>query len=175
MNVLASDKLILPLEPYMAGGYRFGEPVRSRLILWARHLGDDVVVPAGTRVAAIGEGEVVWAAVRAGSEKKRNWGGLVVLAHQHKEIRNFYSVYGHITDIAVKVGEQVTMGQKIGVVAAGNTPENGWWEIPHLHFGIYVGPWTGEILPGYKRPFDTRTKFSWWRDPRAFIEAYNKG
>lgn len=165
-------KLRLPIEPYELkdGVYRFGTRVRSRVILWARHLGDDLATAPGTRVSSIGLGKVVWSGTRAGNTLKRNWGGLVVLAHD-----GFYSVYGHITDIKVKVGEQVTMGQSIGVVAAGNTPENGWWEIPHLHFGIYVGPWTGEILPGYKRPGDKRTKFSWWRDPKPFIEAYNKG
>lgn len=177
------SKLQLPIKPYELkdGVYRFGTRVRSRLLLTARHLGDDVVATPGTPVMAIGDGKVVWAAVRAGSKEKRNWGGLVVLAHQHKKSQTpmpnaqiFYSVYGHIAGITVKVGEQVTMGQQIGVVAAGNTPENGWWEIPHLHFGIYVGPWTGEILPGYKRPGDKRTKFSWWRDPKPFIEAYNK-
>lgn len=171
MQYPSAPQLCLPIEPYELkdGVYQFGTRVRSRLILWARHLGDDVVAEPGTPVVAIGDGQAVWAAVRAGSEKKRNWGGLVVLAHD-----TFYSVYGHITDITVKVGERVDSGQQIGVVAAGNTPENGWWKIPHLHFGIYVGPWTNEILPGYKRPGDKRTQFTWWRDPRPFIEDYNR-
>lgn len=180
----AVPRLGFPIEPYDMKGdaYRFGTRVRSRFVLWARHLGDDVVVPPGTRVCSIGPGSVVWAGVRAGSATKRNWGGLVVLAHQHKKSQSpmandqgeFYSVYGHLTNLKVKVGEMVQLGQEIGVVAAGNTPENGWWKIPHLHFGIYVGPWTGEILPGYKRPFDGRTKLAWWRDPRQFINEYNR-
>lgn len=181
MSDLLTAKLVLPLEPYELkdGYYRFGTRVRSRWILWARHLGDDIVAEPGAAVSAIGEGEVVWAEVRAGSPQKRNWGGLIVLKHEHKmtndqfPMTNFFSVYGHITDIAVKVGEKLQGGQELGVVAAGLTPENGWWKIPHLHFAIYTGPWTGEILPGYKRFFDGRTKMAWWRDPASFIEEYN--
>lgn len=181
MNSL--PKLQFPIEPYVLQPdvYRFGTRVRSRIILWARHLGDDIVASPGTLVSAIGEGEVVWAEVRAGSKEKRNWGGLIVLKHEHENpnaeipmTETFYSVYGHITHIAVKVGERVRVGEKLGEVAPGLTPENGWWKIPHLHFAIYVGNWSGEILPGYKRFFDGRTKMAWWRDPKTFIEEHNK-
>lgn len=72
------------------------------------------------------------------------------------------------------MGDRAKQGQIIGEVAAEETPENGWWKMPHLHFGIYVGPWSGEILPGYKRPFDGRTKLAWWQDPKLFIEEYNR-
>ena len=171
MTIDQGSKLIFPIDPYelKPDVYRFGTRVRSRYVLWARHLGDDIVAEPGTPVVAIGEGEVVWAEVRAGSQEKRNWGGLVIVKHE-----KFYSLYGHITDIAVKVGEKVQTGQKLGEVAPGLTPENGWWKIPHLHFAIYVGNWTGEILPGYKRFFDGRTKMAWWRDPKSFIENANK-
>lgn len=166
--------LLWPVEPYRVSGYAFGERVRSRVILWARHLGDDVVVPAGTPVAAIADGEVVWAEVRPGSLEHRNWGGIVVVRHEGLAAgREFYSLYGHITNITVKTGDAVRAGSRVGEVAAGNTPENGWWKLPHLHFGIYVGPWTKRVLPGYKRFFDDRTKFHWWRNPGEFIENYN--
>lgn len=165
-----------PLEPYQVGGYRFGQRVRSRLILWARHLGEDVVVAAGTPVNVIGDGEVVWAETRPGTPQRRNWGGVAVVGHTDKRDGSlFYSVYGHITDLAVKIGERVTAGQTVGTVAAGSTPENGFWKIVHLHFAIYAGPWQNDILPGYARPFAGRTRFSWWREPHAFIAAYNSG
>lgn len=192
MSHPVSDRLVFPIEPYelTPGVYRFGTRVRSRWILWARHLGDDIVAEPGAQVCSIGEGEIVWAEVRVGSPEKRNWGGLVIIEHKKSQIpmtnaqsnpkpqipipETFYALYGHITSMAVKVGEKVQGGQKVGEVAAGETPENGWWKIPHLHFAIYVGPWTKEILPGYKRFFDGRTKFAWWRDPKSFIEEYNR-
>lgn len=170
--------LLYPLEPYRVdeGYHRFGTRVRSRLILWARHLGDDVVADAGTLVKAIGDGEVVWAEIRPGTVERRNWGGVVIVGHQDKrDASAFYSVYGHITDLAVKVGDSVAAGQAVGTVAAGATPENGFWKIPHLHFAIYTGPWRNDILPGYARLAAGRTKFQWWREPEAFIAAYNSG
>lgn len=168
------DKLIYPLEPYEVGGYHFGQRVRSRLILWARHLGDDVVVDAGTPVVAIGAGAVVWAETRPGSSERRNWGGVIVVGHQNKhQTEAFYSVYGHIMDLTVKVGDRVEAGQEVGKVAAGSTLENGFWKTPHLHFAIYAGPWKNDILPGYARPFARRTRFKWWKEPQAFIAAYN--
>lgn len=199
MQSLTSDKLFFPIEPYVVppGILHFGQRVRSRVILWARHLGDDVIAEPGTSVVAIGRGEVVWAEMRLGTQAKRNWGGIVVVAHGDKRqntehttasaaprsgggtqntefVPAFYSVYGHLTDLAVKVGDTVQGGQQLGVVAPGRTPENGWWKTPHLHFGIYVGPWRDQVLPGYLRPFEGRTKFAWWREPKPFIEAYNK-
>jgi len=120
-------KLLLPLEPYTLAPdvYHFGTRVRSRVILSARHLGDDLVVPPGTPVRAIAEGEVVWAGVRAGSEEARNWGGLIVVKHDYPKTQTFYSVYGHIKDLTVKVEDHVAAGQQLGVVADGLTPENG--------------------------------------------------
>ncbi|MBI1833974.1 MAG: peptidoglycan DD-metalloendopeptidase family protein [Candidatus Andersenbacteria bacterium] len=168
-------QLLLPVTPYQVTGRTFGQRVRSRVVLWARHLGDDVVLSIGTPVHAIADGSVVWSEVRPGSEDHRNWGGIIVLAHQDK--RNgeaFFSLYGHITNLTVKEGADVTAGQTLGVVAPGSSPENGWWKTPHVHFGIYAGPWMSQILPGYARPFDGRTKFNWWRSPLPFINEYNK-
>jgi murein DD-endopeptidase MepM/ murein hydrolase activator NlpD len=100
---------------------------------------------------------------------------VVIVGHQGKRAGPaFYSVYGHIRDLAVKAGEQVMAGQEVGRVAAGATPENGFWKIPHLHFAIYAGPWRNGILPGYARLWAGRTKFSWWREPATFIAAYNR-
>lgn len=175
MNGMTTS-LQYPVIPYVVKGYRFGQRVRSRIILWARHLGDDVILEPGTAIVAIGDGRVVWSEMRMGSKQRRNWGGIVVVKHVKADGEEpFYSLYGHMKDLKVKVGDEVISGQTLGVVAEGTTPENGWWKIPHLHFSIYMGPWMEMVLPGYKRFFDDRTRFSWWRDPRTFIEDYNKG
>ncbi|MGH9856558.1 MAG: M23 family metallopeptidase [Acidobacteriota bacterium] len=166
-------RLSWPLESYTVKGYRFGQRVRSRVILWARHLGDDILTKAGTSIVAIGDGKVVWSEVRPGSSEHRNWGGIVIVGHRHPHTdQSFYSVYGHLRELTVKENDIVQLGQHLGVIAAGNTPENGWWKIPHLHFGIYMGPWMDQVLPGYVRPLEGRTRLSWWRDPRVFIEQY---
>lgn len=164
-----------PIEPYEVTGYAFGKRVRSRKILWARHLGDDILAASKTPVVCIENGRVVWAEVRLGTPKHRNWGGVVIVEHTNSATGLlFYSVYGHLTHLAVSQGAEVLLGDRIGEVAPGNTPENGYWKLPHLHFGIYTGPWTQKVLPGYARPFEGRTKFSWWEDPKQFIDAYSQ-
>lgn len=169
------QRLLFPVHPYAVTSRTFGERVRSRIILWARHLGDDVALPVGTNVTAIAEGRVVWAEIRSGSAEHRNWGGIVIIGHKHKDTDEaFFSLYGHLHNLTIKPGDMVRSGQVLGVIAAGNTSENGWWKTPHLHFGIYTGPWLDAVLPGYARPFDGRTKFTWWRSPKPFIENYNK-
>ena len=176
-------RLSLPIVPYTVSDeyWKFGDRVPRRFGLWARHLGDDVAVPAGTVVSAIGEGEVVLSEMRLGSEQKRNWGGVIVLAHKTNfqfsifNFQNFYSVYGHMRDLTVEAGDHVTAEQRLGAVAEGYTPENGWWKVPHLHFAIYTGPWRGVVLPGYWRPERFwRTSLRWWHEPRAFIDKYIK-
>jgi murein DD-endopeptidase MepM/ murein hydrolase activator NlpD len=172
-DVLSTDSLVLPITPYEVFGYFFGQRVRSRKILWARHLGDDIVVAAGTAVVCIGNGTVVWSQMRNGSPEKRNWGGVVIVEHVHPHTGLFfYSVYGHLTDLAVSVGARISKGDTVGSVAAGNTPENGYWKLAHLHFGIYTGPWNHAVLPGYARPFEGRTRFRWWQNPKPFIDSY---
>lgn len=180
MTFPAPQKLQLPIEPYDVSGHRFGKIIRRWWILWARHLGDDVVVPPQTPVKAIGDGKVVWSQMRPGDELNRNWGGLIIIAHQchfkpqDKNNKTFYSLYGHLRDLKIKKDDQVHAGQPIGLVAEGYTPENGWWKTPHLHFSIYTGPWENEILPGYNRIEEFRTKTKWWRDPKQFITSYNR-
>jgi murein DD-endopeptidase MepM/ murein hydrolase activator NlpD len=131
--------------------------------------------PAGTKVVASGAGEVMLARTLPGSADKRSWGGLIVLGHrQGADV--FYSVYGHLTNLAVKRGNIVAGGQRLGEVAASLTAENGWWKIPHLHFAIYTGPWRGDPLPGYWRPERFwQTRLAWWHDPQKFIEEYSGG
>ncbi|MEX0649769.1 MAG: M23 family metallopeptidase [Candidatus Andersenbacteria bacterium] len=168
-------KLSIPIDAYKVSGYRFGDRVRSRIILWARHLGEDVLADPGTSIKAIGEGEVIWSEIRPGSKQRRNWGGIVIIGHTHVSTsEQFYSLYGHITDLQVKVGDVVQAGDLVGKVAAGHTPENGWWARPHLHFGIYTGPWMGQVLPGWAKVFEQRTKMHWWQAPQQFLRRYPK-
>lgn len=161
-----------PVESYTTGDYlKYRERIRRHKILWATHLGDDVVAEAGSLVGAIGAGEVVMADILPGSAEHRSWGGVVVIRHQpQKQTETFYAVYGHMKDLRVAKGDQVTKGQELGQVAGGYTPENGWWKHSHLHFAIYTGPWRGEVLPGYWRPEQFwRTRLAWWHDPQTFI------
>ncbi len=190
---MADNKLRWPMDNYVqyGRGWNFGDRVRRKWRLWGRHLGEDVLADSGVEVKAVGEGEVVWAEMKLGSEKIRNWGGVVVLKHdksqnpdthkfqikhktQNTKSQTFYSIYGHLTGLRVKKGEKVDAGQVLGVIAAGNTPENGWWRKPHLHWGVYTGPWQDKVLPGYWRVERWwKTRLKWWRDPAKFVKEFN--
>lgn len=180
MTFPAPQKLQHPVEPYNVSGHHFSKIIRRWWVLWATHLGDDIVVSPNTPVKAIGDGKVIWSEMRPGDELNRNWGGLIIIAHQcsfnprERDNKVFYSLYGHMKGLKVKKDEPVKTGQPIGMIAESYTPENGWWKIPHLHFGIYTGPWENKVLPGYNRVEERRTKTKWWRDPGNFISSYNK-
>jgi murein DD-endopeptidase MepM/ murein hydrolase activator NlpD len=116
---------------------------------------------------------VVWSEMRLAERGGHNWGGLVIVEHTNPTTGLvFYSVYGHITNLRVSQGTNISHASVVGEVAPGGTPENGNWKLPHLHFAIYTGPWTGKVLPGYARPFEGRTKVSWWENPKPFIDSY---
>jgi murein DD-endopeptidase MepM/ murein hydrolase activator NlpD len=90
------------------------------------HLGVDFNVPAGTRVAAPRESEVVYSF--ADPDRDVGWGGIVVM--RTYDTKDHY-LLGHMRkDGLPQVGSKVPRGVTIGYVA--NYPENGNW-YPHLH------------------------------------------
>jgi murein DD-endopeptidase MepM/ murein hydrolase activator NlpD len=117
-KLLASaHRWVMPVE-----NYRFTSGFGSR---WGSlHAGDDFAAPIGTRVGALSTGTVVFAGQQSGYGNKveiRHWDGTV-------------SWYGHMSSIAVSVGQSVTPGEKVGEV--GNT---GHSTGPHLHLEIHPG------------------------------------
>lgn len=105
---------------------------------------------------------------------RRNWGGIVIVAHKNPRTgKVFFSLYGHLVDLQVSKGDRVEQGEILGVVAEAVTEDNGMWGEAHLHFGIFVGPWMGRVLPGYwSGPTDSRTRLEWWCNPLIFLENY---
>jgi murein DD-endopeptidase MepM/ murein hydrolase activator NlpD len=89
----------------------------------AFHSGVDIDVPYGTPVRAAADGYVTGAAMGSG------YGRTVELNHGH----NLFTVYGHLSAVAVVPGQQVTRGQVIGYVG-----ESGRATGPHLHYEVRV-------------------------------------
>jgi hypothetical protein len=138
-----------------------------------RCAGEDALAEPGTNVKAIGDGQVVYAALHPGSRRRGNWGNIVILGHTHvTDGKPFFSVYGHLGDVLVAPGQLVRCRDCLGHIGAGRTPENGYWPEPHLHFGIYRGPWEGKVLPGYFKEEDGRTKLEYWVAPSEFVRTY---
>ncbi|MDV9193034.1 transglycosylase family protein [Streptomyces sp. SR27] len=116
--------------PVSAGiGTRYGKPGSS----WASgyHTGVDFPVPTGTSVKAVSGGRIVSA----------GWGGAygyqIVLRHDDGR----YSQYAHLSALAVREGQRVHAGQRIG--RSGSTGNSSG---PHLHFEVRTGPGYGSDI-----------------------------
>jgi len=90
---------------------------------WRKHLGTDFAAPTGTPARSVGDGIVSFAGTQNG------FGKVVFIKHRN----NTETVYAHLSQIAVKVGQRVDQGDLIGKVGS-----TGWATGPHLHFEMRV-------------------------------------
>lgn len=103
------------------------------------HLGFDLAVGEHTPVPAANDGTVVWAASLG------IYGNCIVVDHGF----GLQSIYGHLSELAVKVGDPVKRGQPMG-----KTGSTGLAGGDHLHFsmqvdGVQVNPiewWDGHWI-----------------------------
>lgn len=106
-------------------------PVNSefgrRISPWTRtaefHGGIDIAAAPGTPVKAPAGGRVVFAGSSPG------YGNTVIVEH----VREVKTLFGHLRDTAVSVGQRVEAGQRIA-----STGESGRTTGPHLHYEISV-------------------------------------
>jgi murein DD-endopeptidase MepM/ murein hydrolase activator NlpD len=89
------------------------------------HLGYDLAATSGAPVSAANDGVVLKA------EFFGIYGNTVVLDHGY----GLLSLYGHLSNIAVNVGDTVARGQEIG-----RTGKTGLAGGDHLHFSMILGP-----------------------------------
>jgi murein DD-endopeptidase MepM/ murein hydrolase activator NlpD len=85
------------------------------------HTGVDYPAARGTPVVAAGSGRVTYAGWSA------TWGYLVTVAHA----AGVRTMYAHLSRIAVRLGERVEVGERIGLVGS-----SGHVTGPHLHFEV---------------------------------------
>lgn len=91
---------------------------------WGRlHAGTDVGVPIGTTVRASRAGQVIVAGWVGG------YGNCVMIDHGD----GVTTVYGHLSEVTVSVGEYVDQGERVAL--SGNTGRSTG---PHLHFEIRI-------------------------------------
>jgi len=90
---------------------------------WEHHEGVDIAVPRGTPVFAAAGGVVRVAGWNGG------YGNAVFIDHGF----GMSTVYAHLHRISVRVGQQVTTGQQIGLVGS-----TGRSTAPHLHYEVRV-------------------------------------
>jgi murein DD-endopeptidase MepM/ murein hydrolase activator NlpD len=86
------------------------------------HAGVDLVAATGTPVGAAASGRVTWAGYHAGG-----WGLLVAVAHRD----GVRTLYAHLSQVDVRVGQKVVAGERLGRVGATGDATG-----PHLHFEV---------------------------------------
>jgi|UniRef100_A0A7V3RHY0 septal ring factor EnvC (AmiA/AmiB activator) len=102
-------------------GTKFGKVVHPKYNTATKNNGIDILSNYGENVYAVSKGKVVYAGKFIG------YGNLVVIDHQD----GFYSLYGHLSEILVRVGDEVPGGRIIGRVG-----ESGSLSGPMLHFEL---------------------------------------
>ncbi len=130
-NRYYTEPFILPAKGRLTtefGQTRYvnGEPTSSR------HSGLDIAAPKGTEIKATNRGKVVLAMPLILT------GNTIVIDHGE----GLFSVYYHMHESFVTVGEIVERGQKIGIVGT-----TGFSTGPHLHF--ILSYYTMNIEPGF--------------------------
>lgn len=120
-----------PVWDYRYGGIYFGPDII--------HTGIDLPAPRGAEVLAAGPGTVVWAGIGLYSGSKYNlkdpFGLAVAIRHDfgYKNQR-LYTVYAHMDEVDVIVGQWVNTGDVVG-----NVGDTGMTTGPHLHFEVRLG------------------------------------
>ena len=126
-----SGRFLWPTPGYSKITSDYGMRVHPILGTKKLHTGIDIGAPSGTRILS-GDAGVVIHAGWLGA-----YGNAVVVDHGG----GLSTLYGHMSSIAVREGQQVTAGQKLGGVGS-----TGLSTGPHLHFevrvnGNPVSPW----------------------------------
>ncbi|MBI9068238.1 MAG: M23 family metallopeptidase [Salinivirgaceae bacterium] len=99
-------------------GYRIHPIYRTRKM----HTGIDLTAPTGTEVYSTGDGKIIVAGYTPGGYGKR-----ILVDHGF----GYKTLYAHLHDINVKVGQIVKRGEVIGFVGS-----TGRSTAPHLHYEV---------------------------------------
>lgn len=123
---IAADEINWPSQNYRYGGEFFEDVI---------HTGVDIPAPEGTPVLAAGPGKVVWAGYgvyRGGNDPTDPYGLAVTIRHDFGyQDQPLYTVYGHLNQVDVAVGQHVETGDQLGLVG-----KTGRVTGPHLHFEV---------------------------------------
>lgn len=125
---IAANQVNTLVSDYRYGGVAFEDVV---------HTGVDIPALRGTPIQAAGPGIVVWAGYgvfEGGYDPKDPYGLAVTLKHDFGyQNQALYTIYGHMSEVNVVVGQHVETGDLLGLVG-----ETGRVTGPHLHFEVRI-------------------------------------
>lgn len=130
-----------------ASSYGFIKPIAQTTVTspfgprWGTiHKGIDYSCQDGvTAIAASKGGVVELAKFGEGGSGFGGYGNVVVINHQN----GYWSLYGHMSSITVQEGQNIGVGQQVGVCG-----KTGQVTGPHLHFEIKTSFKFGQVDPG---------------------------
>ena len=128
---IAADNVNWPLAEYRYGGVFFAPNIV--------HTGVDIDAAEGTPILAVGAGSVVSADWGLFTEQPGNesdpYGKAVVVRHDFGyKGQVLFTIYAHMGEISVVEGQQVEIGDVLGLVG-----DTGATTGPHLHFEVRLG------------------------------------
>jgi murein DD-endopeptidase MepM/ murein hydrolase activator NlpD len=117
----------------------------------------------GDPVYSCGDGVVTWA-----YDVRQGWGNVVIIRHAYRDpasgqVKYVDSLYGHLHEMMVKVGQLVKRGQQVGTIGS-----NRGMYPAHLHFEIRHNLSTGMMRDSVPRDFHN------WAVPMEFINKYRR-
>ncbi len=115
---IRSDKIERNISSLSGFGMRM-HPIYKRRKM---HTGIDFTCPQGTPIHASGDGKIV-----SIKDLKSGYGTHVIIDHGY----GYQSLYGHMSDVDVTLGQKVKRGQVIGKVGSTGTST-----APHLHYEV---------------------------------------
>jgi murein DD-endopeptidase MepM/ murein hydrolase activator NlpD len=125
---IAANQVNTLVSDYRYGGVAFEDVV---------HTGVDIPAPRGTPIQAAGPGIVILAGYgefQGGYDPKDPYGLAVTIRHDFGyQDRPLYTIYGHMSEVDVVVGQHVETGALLGLVG-----ETGRVTGPHLHFEVRI-------------------------------------
>ncbi|MCO7176569.1 murein hydrolase activator EnvC family protein [Sporolactobacillus kofuensis] len=132
----SNASFIMPAAGYISSGFGY------RSFDNGFHPGIDIANSTGTPIHAAADG-VVFRAYQSSS-----YGNVVMISHSIGG-KIYTTVYAHMSSYSVSSGQSVSQGQVIG--SMGSTGESTG---SHLHFELYVGPWTPPPHNGAVNPLN---------------------
>lgn len=119
------------------------------------HEGVDIFAPANTNIYACAAGTVARVDVYRGDPARQPYGNSVRLQHRD----GYLTIYGHLKQVLVKVGDRVTQGQVVGLAnATGNSTGD------HLHLSLKKHGATAGGQTVYPNDFIDPTPYLVWPD-----------
>ncbi len=125
---IAADQTNWPIPDYRYGGVFFGRNIV--------HTGVDIPSPEGTPIMATAPGTVVWADwglfMEIPGDNTDPYGMAVAIRHDFGfNDQQLYTIYAHMSQMNVIVGQHVETGEVIGFVGSTGATTG-----PHVHFEV---------------------------------------